>query len=233
MVEETDTQFRPAWADPMTHAPLQRDGSRLRPESDDRSFLIQHEVPNFLRYPRREPETTQDRLRLVIAKARDRDWREAVHEVYGDGEKARYITDEARTQFLSLVPLNEDTDALEIGCSMGQHTAALARRVRRLHALEVVPEQAEFTQERCRQEGVSNLAVAAGGDDCRLPYLASSFDSVILNLVFEWCGSRIPDEDAASAQQRLLAEACRVLRPGGTLFLSTKNRFALRLLAAR
>ena len=119
---------------------------------------------------------------------------------------------------------------LEIGPGLGQFTAALARRSRHVHALEVVPEQAEFALIRARQEGARNVSVAIGGDDCRLPYRNDVFDGIVLNLVFEWCGSRNDSESHAKAQTRLLQEMARVLRPGGFLYLATKNRFALRLL---
>src|SRR5205823_4221943 len=47
--------------------------------------------------------------------------------------------------------------------------------------------------------------------------------------VLEWCGSREPG-DAEALQRRLLGEIRRVLRAGGVVFLSTKNRYALRYL---
>jgi len=50
---------------------------------------------------------------------------------------------------------------------------------------------------------------------------------VVLNLVFEWCASRCSDEKITVVQRRLLDEICRVLKPGGSLYLATKNRFAL------
>jgi len=118
---------------------------------------------------------------------------------------------------------------LEIGCSLGQCTSILAKRAAEVWAIDVVRGQAEFTLVRCRQEGSSNVHVAAGGEDGRLPYRDGCFDVVILNLVLEWCGSR-SSEDHVVVQRRMLAEIARVLRPGGCAWISTKNRFAMRLL---
>jgi SAM-dependent methyltransferase len=97
----------------------------------------------------------------------------------------------------------------------------------------VVAGQAEFAAERCRQEDIANVRFAVGGDDCRLPYTSDSFDVVVLNLVFEWCASRCSDEPIANVQRRLLDEIRRVLKPDGSLYLTTKNRFALRLLIGK
>jgi SAM-dependent methyltransferase len=186
-------------------------------------------LPNYLAYESQEPPETVERLARMIRLAREKGWRAAVIEVCGDDVQAGYVTDTARAAYLDLIPFTPECDALEIGASMGQHTSLIAPRVKSLRALEVVPGQAEFAAERCRQEGFDNVQIACGGDDCKLPYDDASFDCVVLNLVFEWCGSRLP-EGPAAGQERLLSHISRVLRPGGVFWIATKNRYALRLL---
>ena len=185
-------------------------------------------IPCHLRFPPAEDARTQDQLKRLNAVARTQGWPAALKDVYGNDERfIRYVTNPDRTSFLDLLPLHRDADVLEIGPGLGQITQALARRVRSVQALEVVHGQAEFAAERCRQEGLSNVTFAVGGDDCRLPYPDASFDVVVLNLVFEWCATRCMDEPFESAQKRLLDEMFRVLRPDGSLYLATKNRFSL------
>ena len=104
------------------------------------------------------------------------------------------------------------------------------RRVGFVHALEVVPGLARFAAARCMQEGLSNVEVGCGVDDCRLPYESGKFDGVVLNIVFEWCGSRDPSTDHVESQRRLLGECLRVLKPGGWVYLMTKNRYAMTFL---
>jgi SAM-dependent methyltransferase len=58
-------------------------------------------------------------------------------------------------------------------------------------------------------------------------------DATVLNLVFEWCSTRNEEESAEVGQRRLLDEMHRVLGPGGKLYLTTKNRFALRYLLGK
>ena len=226
--------LRESYADPITRAQLLWSRGQICSEAGERVYPIQNGIPNFLRYEPRETDEIRLKLERLNDLARRLDWRRAIHEVFGeDTGETRYITDAERTAYLDLLPLHQETRALEIGCSLGQHTDEIAKRVGTLHALEIVPEQAEFARERCRQEGVSNVSIACGGDDCRLPYAGGRFDIAILNLVFEWCGSRAIEDSVPAAQRRLLSEAYRVLKTGGVLYLVTKNRYALRLLAGR
>jgi SAM-dependent methyltransferase len=141
-----------------------------------------------------------------------------------------YVDDPSRAMFLDLLPLSPNARALEIGCGLGQILCAMSPRVRSVNAIELSPGQAQFAAERCRQEGRDNVSVAAGGDDLLLPFADGSFDVVVLNHVFEWVRTPGEAEATVAAQRLLLSEMRRVLEPGGTLFLGTKNRFGLRLL---
>ena len=145
----------------------------------------------------------------------------------------RYVTEPSRASFIELLPLTPASDVLEIGPGLGQFTPLLARRAKSVSALEIVAAQAKFAEQRCRQQQVANVAFAVGGDDCRLPYGDSAFDLVVLNLVFEWCAWRCTDEQFSEVQNRLLGEMNRVLKPGGSLYLTTKNRYALRNLIGK
>jgi SAM-dependent methyltransferase len=187
-------------------------------------------IPNFLRFAPVEDAEGVAKLARLNERARAGDWREALAATYPDPYFQRYVTSADRAAFLDLLPLDAASEVLEIGPGLGQFTALMARRARSVHALEVVPGQAEFALTRCRQQGLDNVHVAIGGDDCRLPYRDQAFDLIVLNLVFEWCGARLEDEPHEVAQRRLLSEMARVLKPGGSLYLSTKNRYALRLL---
>lgn len=164
----------------------------------------------------------------LTALARDIGWREAIAQQFGTAE---YLTDDRRAAFLDLLPI-EGSEVLEIGPGFGQFTDKIAKRAKRVEALEVDAVQADFMRERLRQENITNTCVTTGGSDCTLPYEDSSFDLVILNLVFEWCATRL-DEPHEEAQRRLLREIRRVLKPGGKLYLATKNRFAVRYLIGK
>lgn len=173
------------------------------------------------------PEFEEGKADLT-AIARECGWANAITRQYGHAE---YLTDERRGIFLDLLPI-EGADVLEIGPGFGQFTDRIAKAAKRLEALEVDPEQADFIREKLRQEGITNANVTTGGGDCRLPYGDASFDLVVLNLVLEWCAIAL-GEPHENAQLRMLREIARVLRPGGTLYVATKNRFALRYLIGK
>jgi SAM-dependent methyltransferase len=207
-----------------------RRGEAVAAPAADPSSAVDESIPCYLALPPVEDAPTRERLSRMVDMARGgTPWQEAIAATHDPG-MVRYVTEPGRAAFLDLLPLSPQSDILEIGPGMGQFTALLAGRSRQVHALEVVPEQAEFVAVRTRQQGIGNVSVAIGGDDCRLPYRDAAFDGIVLNLVFEWCGSRIASESHEQAQTRLLDEMVRVLKPGGFLYLATKNRFALRLL---
>ena len=197
-------------------------------------YPIKEGLPRLLLLDPAETPEQVAKLERLNALAREVGWESALRIVYEDTQNAlRYVTEKSRASFIELLPLTPGSDVLEIGSSLGQFTALLARRARSVCALEVVAGQAEFTLERCRQEGVDNVFVAVGGDECRLPYADGSFDIVVANLVFEWCASRCTDEPIDAVQRRFLDEIYRVSRAGGSLYLATKNRFALRFLVGK
>jgi SAM-dependent methyltransferase len=188
-------------------------------------------VPVFLRFRPIEDEATRQRLDTLNSRALRIGWRAALEQTLGDDQALmRYVSDPTRSRFLDLLPLAADRDVLEIGPGLGQFTALLAGKARTVSALEIVEGQARFVAARCAEDGLGNVRVACGGDDCTLPYASAGFDVVILSLVLEWCGGRNESAGHEAMQMRLLGEIARVLRPGGTAYVSTKNRFALRYL---
>lgn len=141
----------------------------------------------------------------------------------------RYLLDERRSKYLDCAGFQDTDDALEIGCNLGQHTRVIAPQVRRLEAIEVVEMQARFARAWCDEEGLDNVTITSGAGSGRLPYDNARFHVVICNYVLEWCAGRSKTHPA-NFHRDFLAEMHRVLRPGGRLLLSTKNRFSLRYL---
>jgi SAM-dependent methyltransferase len=119
-------------------------------------------------------------------------------------EWATYLQSEvlpAATAGTSLGP-----DMLEIGPGPGAATAWLRERVTRLTTLEA--DEAAAARLAARHAG-GNVTVDTG-DATRLPYPAAAFETVGSFTMLH----HVP---TAAGQYQILAEALRVLRPGGTL----------------
>ncbi len=98
---------------------------------------------------------------------------------------------------------------LDIGCGTGVTTAAAADLGFESVGLDVVPEFVEVA--RVRHPGASFSV----GPSEKLPFADESFDYVLLLSLLE----HVQD------WERTLAEAVRVLAPGGVMYLTTTNRF--------
>jgi SAM-dependent methyltransferase len=217
---------------PRTRTALKLQGEALRGTGTE--YPVRSGVPVFLADPSgADDELAGVKLADLVVQAQAIGWQAALQKLLGhDRGLMDYVTDVSRSRFLELLPLDPESRVLEIGPGLGQITRHLAPRVGSVDALEISEPQSQFVRLSCEQSGLGNVAVACGGDDCRLPYADRSFDLVVLNLVFEWCGGRFPGSHD-EAQNRLLEEIHRVLKPGGQLYLSTKNRYGLRLLLGR
>jgi SAM-dependent methyltransferase len=176
-------------------------------------------------------ESDEERAKLQMANeaAAAQGWRAGVDAAYGP-KLLHYVDNPSRMVFIPILGLKSSDAILEIGPGLGQNAVAIAPHVSTIDVLEVVEGQAEFCALRCAEDGISNIRITAGGNDCLLPYQDAVFDGVVLNLVLEWCGNRSDGTPHEVMHQRLMSEMARVLKPGGFLYLVTKNRFSLRLL---
>jgi SAM-dependent methyltransferase len=95
-------------------------------------------------------------------------------------------------------------DVLEIGPGPGVTTELLRGRTRRLTALEVDAAAAAALQQRLNGSGV----YVVHGDGAAIPFADGSFSGVVAFTMLH----HVP---TTALQDRLLAEARRVLRPGG------------------
>jgi SAM-dependent methyltransferase len=96
-----------------------------------------------------------------------------------------------------------DGRVLELGGGYGASTAYLTERTTDLTVLEADPELADGLAARFTG------ATVIWGDATAIPEADAGFDTVL-------CFTMLHHVDTAAAQDRLFAEAARVLRPGGT-----------------
>ena len=125
----------------------------------------------------------------------------------GSAEWAAHLHEDILPAVADGVDLGDDL--LEIGPGPGAASEWLRHRVRRLVALELDPAATAALQDRF---GGTNVE-AVTGDATALRYPDASFDS------FDSVGmfTMLHHVPTRARQDRILAEALRVLRPGGTL----------------
>jgi SAM-dependent methyltransferase len=109
-----------------------------------------------------------------------------------------------------LAVLGPDRRILQIGCGAGRFEAALAPRVRAVHGIDVAPGMVERARARCA--GLPNVRVST----CSGRDLAGFADGS-LDLVY--AVDSFPYIHQAGLARAHVAEAARVLRPGGDLVI--------------
>jgi SAM-dependent methyltransferase len=122
----------------------------------------------------------------------------------GSAEWAAHLHEDILPAVTGGVDLGDDL--LEIGPGPGAASEWLRHRVRRLVALELDPSATAALQGRFSGTNVE----AVTGDATALRYPDASFDSVGMFTMLHHVPTR-------ALQDKILAEALRVLRPGGTL----------------
>lgn len=122
----------------------------------------------------------------------------------------------------ALLELRPADRVLDLGCGHGRHALPLAGRVGRVCGLDqsadYLRRAASAAEAPARAGGRAPLLVR--GDLRALPFRASAFDAA-----FSWYASLFPFDDATNAG--CLAEAARVVRPGGRLLVEHGNPLAL------
>jgi SAM-dependent methyltransferase len=105
---------------------------------------------------------------------------------------------------------------LDLGCGTGSFLAAVGREVPTAVGVDIAMRWLLVARKRLDEEGLGRLPLACACAE-GLPLADASLSGVVAGDVIE----HVADPAAA------LAEAYRVLRPGGRVFLASPNRFSL------
>jgi ubiquinone/menaquinone biosynthesis C-methylase UbiE len=137
-----------------------------------------------------------------------------------------YALNESRGDFRFLLPLNNHSRVLDVGCGWGAVTCAFARTSGEVVAADSNIYTLQFLKIRAEQEELDNIKPVniQPLDDARLPFADSYFDAVLLNGVLEWVGSATKENRPDEIQKKALKEIRRILKPGGKLYIGIENR---------
>jgi SAM-dependent methyltransferase len=124
--------------------------------------------------------------------------------------------DRVRAWLDALGPMARAGPLLDLGCGSGSFLAAVGGTRRPWAGMDIALRWLIVARKRLDEEGLSDVPLVCGCAE-RLPFADRSFAGVVTGDVIE----HVADQAAT------LAEAHRVLRPGGRLFLASPNRFSL------
>lgn len=122
-------------------------------------------------------------------------------------------------------PLAE-LDLLDAGCGTGNYSAALAGMVRRVSAIDFSDGMLAIAKAKLAHEARAGRISFHQGSVDALPFPADSFDAVMFNQVLHHLEDG--EDPAYHGHARALAEAYRVLRPGGAVVVNFCSHEQLR-----
>ena len=115
---------------------------------------------------------------------------------------------------LSKLAPSPDDLCLDIGCGFGNLVIALRERFEDVSGIEIVPERAEWAKKRCPSADI------ICGSATELPWPENHFGLITSTDVFEHLDR--------SQQVEAAKELARVLKPGGSAFITVPSRFQIR-----
>lgn len=162
--------------------------------------------------PADDPGLALDRERLgEITSARARAAADYFRRIASSWDKLRSLyVDEVKVEaeLLRLVPGEGVHDFLDIGTGTARMLELFARRTERAQGIDISPDMLAVARANLARARLGNCAVRKG-DMYRLPFAAASFDAAVIHQVLHF----------AADPGRAIAEAGRVLRPGGVLVI--------------
>ena len=110
---------------------------------------------------------------------------------------------------------------LDAGCGPGRYTIDLAQQGYRVVMFDLVREMLQLGRAKVASSGLgARVTNPVEGDIAALPYAEGAFDAVLC------LGAPLSHLTAAQERTRAVNEFARVLRPGGTAFLTGIGRLA-------
>ena len=148
---------------------------------------------------------------------KDWDWYGALIDERKDSSDWMVIREARESHWRELVRLPAGGRVLDAGCGNGDYARLALQDGARVWAFDLSEEMVAATGRRLSAAGLQaeELQVASV---LQIPYPDASFDVVLCFAVID----HVPDEQRPAA----VGELVRVLKPGGTLYINTPNKYA-------
>jgi ubiquinone/menaquinone biosynthesis C-methylase UbiE len=132
--------------------------------------------------------------------------------IYGESAPRGGLNVSKRLQLLNQLHPFGGKIAVDLGCGKGSYAPELAQWYDAIMAIDIVPENVSIARERLQSSGLKNVHLSCAAGEA-LPFANESVDSVFMIEVLDHVPSLRP----------CLEEVSRILKPGGTLFLTVPH----------
>ncbi len=193
----------------------------------DRKYPIQDGIGCFSDLATYHGEVPKPLMTTILKDSERLGYKQAFQQHIQDPFIYKYVDDESRSLWISIIPHDQESTFLDVGCGWGTNAAPISQEVGAVVALDATFERVKFVQIRCRQDKKFNVTPVLGSA-IKLPLPDNSVDVVAFNGVLEWLGGIDMTKSPIQLQQQALREARRVLKPGGHVYIGIENRFSLR-----
>lgn len=206
---------------------LIRNDNRLACRACGAEYGFENGIFNFLiEDPRYRDDLTPPDMEDFLDTARVKGWKTAVRsqnlKLPGFDE---YVMSTVRTDWLfHCVDFPRTRTCLDIGSGWGAISFALSSYFGEVWSLEPVQQRIDFQRIRQEQENITNINLVRS-DWIELPFRDNCFDVICANGVLDLIGLSDYSKNPKDLQKQFLNEARRILKPGGCLYIGTKNRF--------
>jgi SAM-dependent methyltransferase len=177
-------------------------------------------------------EFSHEEMRKIVQAAEKEGWPDTVSKFFSsEGRNIEHlISGERRTKFKELLHLSGDEFVLDIGCGYGTISMQLSRHARHVVSIDSGLDRLRLFSVIKQQENIDNITILHNSDILHLPVKSDFFDVIVIVGVFEYLPTALMDQSITEAQHCILREFMRVLKPGGKLYMATKNRFGVQYL---
>jgi len=224
---QLDTSIETILACPLCRGRLARDGAGYKCIRCKRSYVVEDGILNLTSTSTTLGEFSNEQMQEILRAAEALGWRSALatHVQPKNPAVLDLILNQRRSRFLELLPQSENAIAVDIGCGYGGISLQLAKSYQQVFSLDSGLERLKFLNEIRKQEHVGNILAIHHADTTSLPFANASLDLIVMVGVFEYLPLAFPEKSIKDVQRRVLGELYRVLKPGGHLYIGTKNRF--------
>jgi ubiquinone/menaquinone biosynthesis C-methylase UbiE len=212
---------------PECHGSLKKSDDSFVCKNCQAEWPLRGSIPCFLPQDVYWADLPQEVMNQILIDGEKRGGKDGLAQVLRQRcpELFAHTFDPRRADWRLLLKTSNQGMVLDAGCGLGALSIPLAKDNLGVVSLDSTHERVKFVKIRCQQEGIHNVQPVCASV-LSLPFPDYYFDVVVVNAVLEWLGLSDEEKSPQEVQIHGLEELRRVLKPGGELYLATKNRYA-------